>query len=81
MRYVGCDREKEDVTVTVDSKQTPYRKLADAYMRERLGIPLDDWIADRLDEGLSPARIADRLAEVTDGIVDVTYRTIYRWTE
>ncbi len=58
-----------------------YRKVADALFADRVGMPLDDWIADRREEGKSWRLIVRELYEVTDGIIDVVPQTLINWTE
>lgn len=60
---------------------TTTKSLADAIVTERLGIPLADFIADQRDDHKSWQKIADELADRTDGIVSVSWMTIQRWSE
>ena len=58
---------------------TPLASAADALL-QRKGHTLELWLLDRLDEGLSTAQIADRLAAECDGIVAPSREAIRRWT-
>ena len=57
-----------------------YRRLADALFTDRVGQPLDDWIADRREEGQSWRAISRELQTVTGGVIDVTPQTLINWT-
>lgn len=63
---------------------TSQRDLVSALLEARNpGYPLSDFIADRRQE--TPQRswqaIADELAEITDGVVDVDWSTVRRWAD
>lgn len=58
---------------------TPLYRVVDAFVSNLLGYPFDDWLLDQRDGGYSWDAIAARLKERTDGVVDVSYRTIQRW--
>lgn len=53
--------------------------VGDAYFQLLKGYTLRTWLTDQRDLGHSYRTIADRLADVTDGAVTVSYRTIARW--
>jgi hypothetical protein len=57
------------------------RPMVDAIVTDRLGLPLDEWISDRRDEGTSWQDVAALLSEVTDGVVAVSWTTLRRWSE
>jgi len=52
---------------------------ADILVTKSQGYPLDDWLLDQAEAGLSPYKIADRLAEVTGHVVNPTHQTIRNW--
>ena len=62
------------------------RRIVDALLRDNyIGMPLDDYLADRRDPQrpggrMSWASIAEDLAELTDGIVSVSWMTVRRWS-
>ena len=55
------------------------RRMADAVVIDRLGLPLIDWVADQRDAGKSWEKIARDLEAATSGIVSVSYKTLIRW--
>ena len=63
------------------ARVTAHQRTVDALLIESKGITLHDFIADRRDPDnfYGYERIARDLAEFTDGIVDVTGRTMERW--
>ena len=62
-------------------ERTPLLRVVDAYVTNLVGYPFLDWLADQRDAGYSYDAIAARLKERTEGIVDVSYRTVMRWLE
>ena len=65
-------------------KTSPHQRTVDALLTETKGIPLFDFIEERRETGegfKSYERIARDLYDATDGIVDVSYRTVERWHE
>ena len=77
---------RSDILYTcLGMKVTPHQRTVDALLVETKGIPLADYIADRLEahNDLAAYRayelIAAELKEYTGGIVDVVGKTIERW--
>lgn len=64
----------------IDTKDaTPLLRVVDAYVTNLVGYPFSDWLLDQRDAGYSFESIATRLRERTEGVVDVSYRTVARW--
>lgn len=63
------------------AENTTLQALGDSYFQLLKGYSLTEWLADQRDLGHSYRRIAERLAEATDGAIVVTYRTISRWVD
>lgn len=63
------------------TESTPLLRVVDAYMTNLVGYPFLDWLADQRDAGYSYDAIAVRLRDRTEGVVDVSYRTIARWLD
>lgn len=59
--------------------RTTLLRVVDAYMTNLVGYPFADWLADQRNAGYSYDSIAQRLRDRTDGVVDVSYKTIERW--
>ena len=57
-----------------------YRKVADALFTDRVGQPLNDWIADRRDRGDTWRAITRDLYDVTGGVIDVVPQTLINWS-
>ena len=63
------------------------RRIVDALLRDNyIGTTLDDYLADRRNPQrpggrLSWASIAEDLAELTDGVVSVSWMTVRRWSD
>jgi len=55
-----------------------HARTVDALLQTK-GYTLPDFIADKLDEGISWRLIARSLYEFTDGVVDVTHQTVANW--
>lgn len=58
-------------------KRSKYQRLVEEIAEDRLGYPLRQWLADQLEQGLSPETAADVLVEEAD--LDVPARTLRRW--
>lgn len=55
--------------------------MADALMRNMVGYPILDYIADQRDAGKSWQQIADEIRDATEGVVDLGRDTVRRWVE
>ena len=53
--------------------------MAGHIAEQKLGYPLDDWVADQRDADKSWQTIATDLSNQTDGIVVVSWETLRRW--
>ena len=56
---------------------SPTRQLASALFAQLVGQPLEDWVADCRDEGMSWRQIAIRFEGMTD--VFLTDQTFVNW--
>jgi len=56
---------------------TPTQQLAGLL----LGEPVNKWISDRREAGVSWRAIAKELDHATNGQIDVTYETLRGWIE
>lgn len=63
------------------TERTPLLRVVDAYVSDLIGYPFDDWLSDQRTAGYSYDAIAARLKDRTNGVVDVSYRTIARWLD
>lgn len=59
---------------------TEYQSVVSALFTDRHGQPVEDWIADQRDAGMSWRKVARGLYELTGGLVDVTPQTLINWT-
>lgn len=62
----------------MDEHPSQTAAAVDAMLRTQ-GYNLPDWLADQLDARESHRRIAELLADRSDGAVNVSYETIRRW--
>ena len=53
--------------------------LAETVAENVLGYPLQDWIADMRDDGLSWQNIAKELSIQTDNVISVSWETLRVW--
>ncbi|GEM_PF-6559713 len=63
----------------ISSHDRGLKATIDRLLRRDLGITLDGWILDQVDDHRSYAWISRRLAEVTDGVANVSKQTIAEW--
>jgi hypothetical protein len=64
----------------MDEHPSQTAAAVDAVLRVQ-GYNLRDYLADQVDEKVSHRRIAEQLADKTDGFVTVSYETVRRWCD
>jgi len=65
--------------MTMTDHDLGLRATVDRLLRRDLGIPLDAWLLDLVDDDRSAAWIARHLVDVTDGVASVSRQTVARW--
>lgn len=63
--------------------KSPLGRMTDAYLQQSHGVTLQFFLRDRRDgdNNKSLHAIADELRDMTGGAVDVSYQTVYRWSQ
>ena len=56
------------------------RTIRNEWFKDRHGVTLEQWITFQRDAGVTWRQIPVRLANITDGLVDVSHQTVMNWS-
>ena len=56
------------------------RTIRNEWFKDRHGVTLEQWIQFQRDAGVPWRTIPHRLANITDGLIDVSHQTVMNWS-
>jgi len=56
------------------------RTIRNQWFKDRHGFTLEQWITLQRDAGVPWRTIPHRLANITDGLIDVSHQTVMNWS-